>query len=317
MSIQVNLSNLVPMQITGINCRRISRAKRTKSVITPQVFCYCKYECVYEECAFALPGGNAFQNDKSEFIFTRVEATTDTIEFELWKNGVKIEDLTDNTFGEFFDFGDFDSQPDHKAFRIHWLNVLMAHDSGQYQLRANTFIAGNVDVFVSRFFRLTKFDLKAADGTVRIETIQNGSINGGPSEFDYSGMNWDSMIRIKGKLSGRIPVKESDFYMNSQREKIQVQDKIITSYNLQTRLLPKVVQDIVIYSNMLANSIVITDYNIFSQHLESTGNNIEYKRIELFSEEIREPAYFEMNRKGNFIINFTDRIELPLKRTET
>lgn len=311
--ILTTLTNTLPMIETGIVCQIAAPALATVGEPAIQEFCFCEYECEYEEQVFALNGGTDFQNDKSAFARRRI-LSVDTIVFELWKNDVLLTTLTDATYGEFFDFGAFTTQPDVKAFRIEWEKVLNLQGSGRYQFKAVETIVGVVTIFESRLFRLRLYDLEDIDGTVRIETVQNGNINGGPASFDFKGMNWDNMFRLSGAVSGRKPTLVQDSYLNSKREHTQIQSSIINSYTLTTELIPRSVVNLLVFDSLLANTIFVTDYNLFSTNMITQGKSFEYNRIPMFPEKIGEPVEFSQSQKSLYEIDFLDAQELPLKR---
>jgi hypothetical protein len=151
--------------------------------------------------------------------------------------------------------------------------------------------------------------------TVRIETVQNGSINGGPTEFNFVGMEWENMFRLPGHVSTRKPTLEDESYLTSKRERKLIQRKIINTYTLHTELIPRSVVNLLIYDSLLANSIFVTDYNLFSPHMLVQGKSFEYNRIAMHPESIDEPTGgFSLSQKELHNINFFDATELPLKR---
>lgn len=313
--IDIQLGNLTPMVETGIACEIPSPAIPTVIEAELQEFCFCEWECEYLERVFALTGGTPFQNDKSAFARRRT-LVADTLVFQLFKDGVLLATLVDDTYGEFFDFGDHPTQPDVKAFRIDWENVFTSEGGGQYQFKSVETIVGVTTTFESRKFRLQKYDVEAVDRTVRVEMIQNGSINGGPEDFDYTGMNWENSFRIQGRLGPKIPTVVNDFYENKKREKTQITTTIETSYKLTTLLIPKEVVDLLVYNVFLANEIFVTDYNIFSDHNLGKGGAIVYNRIEVDKGDIEEPTAFNRSQKQLYIVNFVDKVDVRKRNFE-
>lgn len=311
--ILTTLPNTAPMIETGIACQIPSPAILTPAPAIIQSFCFCEYECEYEEPVFAAPGGTIFQNDKSSFVSRRIVAA-DSVDFELWKNGVLLSALTNATYGEYFDFGDFPTQPNVKGFIIDWEKVYNLNGVGRYQFKSVETILGTSTTFESRLFKLRLFDLEDANGTVRIETVQNGSINGGPTAFDFTGMEWPAMYRISGTVTGRLPTVEDDSYLNSAREYVPIQTKIINAYKLSSELIPRSVVNL-LFDTVLSNAIFVTDYNLFSPNMITQGSTFKYNRIAMKGESFEEPKGFGMSQKEIYTINFVDRAQLPLKRT--
>jgi hypothetical protein len=222
---------------------------------------------------------------------------------QLYKNNVKIADLNNSTYGDFFDFGDFPTQPKVKGFVIDWLKVFNVFSGGVYQFKADRTIVGVSDTFESRKFRLYKFDIKLANETVRIETMQNGCIVGG---FDYTGMEWEQMFRIGGKFGFEAPETDQDFYITPDETREQITDRINKTYKLITKDIPKSVKELLIDDGVLANRIFVSDYNIF--------NTDEYKRLSIFPDTISEPKYHKLSQRAFWEITFKDRQRLPRKR---
>ena len=111
--------------------------------------CNC---CCAENIVFANPGQGEFQNDKKDFIFRRV-LPPDTIEIKLFKDGQFLADLNDNTYGEFFNFGDL-ANPNYKGYLLYWENVYNIHGGGTYQIQADQVIASIPSTFTSPDFEL-------------------------------------------------------------------------------------------------------------------------------------------------------------------
>lgn len=311
--ITTQLSDLNPMVESGIVCQIETPTVPTVIAAAAQDFCFCEFECQYVELAFALVGGTSFQNDKSAFVRQRV-LVADTIEFQLFKNGEFLTTLIDDTYGEFFDFGAHPTQVNVKAFRVHWEKVFNLEGGGQYQIKVAETITGVSSVFEFRLFRLRRYDVEAVHKTVRVETVQNGSINGGPEDFDYTGMEWENMFRIPGTLGPRIPTMDNDGYVDGNLEKTQITTTIENSYKLTTLLIPREVVDLLIYNTFVANRIFVTDYNIFSTHNLGKGTEIIYNRIPVEKDEIEEPKGFRKSQKELHVVIFVDKDQGTRKR---
>jgi len=261
-------------------------------------FCYCNLECEYEEIAFTDGGENEWKNDKSSFIFQKY-ASADAIAFELWKNGAKIADIDSSNYGQYFDFGAISVQPDYKGVVLDWSLIWASHGFGLYQFKAVQSILGNASTFESRKFRLLPYSDELADGSVKIESYQNGNIIG--SQFDFTSLNWYSSYRVAGKFSQKTPVLEVDNYVNSDYRKEQIQDRIRTEYTLQTKLLPSVVANALNYDQLLANQIFVTDYSVMNFEV--------YRRLQLRPLGV-EATEYEGNRRMSFAVKFEEVTDL-------
>ena len=223
-------------------------------------FCYCKIECEYVEDVFHSDDSIWWKNDKSSFLFAK-KKTSDTIAFELYKNKVKIADITDDTYGTMYD--GFSVKPKYKGYLIDWKKVFEANGNGRYQFKANLDILGEVSVYESQKFSLSSFSQLAANKTVRVESYQTGNIIG--SQFNFTELlpdGWYQSFRIKGFFGDKRPVLEKDDFVDVEYNIEQIQDKIISEFSLRTLCLPSSIANELFYSNMLANRIYITDYNI-------------------------------------------------------
>lgn len=275
---------------------------------TPVDFCYCDIECLYEELALAKIGGTGRQNDKTSFLFTKLIAA-DTITFKLFKSGTEIATITDNTYGEFFAAGTL-ANALYVGFIVDWEKVLTVEGAGLYEIKAETTIIGESKTFTSHKYRLIPYSDLAANGTIRIKAIQNGNIES--NQLDYTGLEWEQMIRIKGKFFGKTPSLESDRYLDGQRKLSQIQDQINNSYTLETRLLPSEVANKIIYDLFLSNRIFVTDYNILNEDVENCEKT--YTDIEVYPEEFEEPSHFSRITRRLYSFKFTDKKQNILKR---
>lgn len=258
----------------------------------------------YEELVFALDGGEWWQNDKSEFI-TKKLVSTDTILFELYKDGVKVADLNDDTYGVFYN--GFTNQPLYVGYLIDWLYVYLMLGVGKYQVKTNKTILGTTTVEESRIFNLMTYSDEAADNTVRIESYQTGTIKNNP--IDYEGLlpnGWYGSIRIAGKFGNKTPKLTKDNYLDYDDV---VQQNILTTVNewtLSTELLPSYVSDKIVYDYLLANSIQITDYTLLNEDV--------YRRINVLFDEYQEKKNHNFSKMANFVFKFVDKIQ-NIKKT--
>jgi hypothetical protein len=259
-------------------------------------FDFTGFTCDYIEYVF----GNAadeINNDKSSFLLKKA-LNTDTIVFELWKGGEKKQDIIDNTLGEFYD--GFAVQPLYVGVVIHWEKVLSLYGFGQYTIRAVQNIASQETTFTSRTFQILSYSALNANNTVRIETYQQGYILN--SDFDYRDLlpdGWYQSFRVWGKFGAKTPIFESEPYLSENRVLRQNQDKIIAEYTLELEALPSVIHNQLIYDNMLANEVFITDSNIL--------NTEKFERVSLYPKSIEEPEATAYNTRMNQVIKLVEK----------
>lgn len=271
---------------------------------TPVIdFNFCDPACCFKERVFADPGGEYYKNDKSSFLF-RLFTASDAIVFKLFKNGVEVATISDDTYGELFEPGDLAAQPLYAGLLICWENVFNIHSYGQFELVVELNRFGVDETITSRTFCLYPYSDEMADGTVRIESIQNGCIES--SVFDYTDLEWYQSIRIPGKFFDKQPELIIDNYFNDTRTKVQTQDSITNEYRLETKLIPSEIANVLIYDYLLANTITVTDSNLFNFEI--------YRNLNVRPTSIDEAKYFEANRLGKFQFIFSDRKDNILKR---
>lgn len=266
-------------------------------------FCYCRIECEYVELALYSDDGDEYKNDKSSFLFTR-QVAADTIEFELWKNGVKVADIIDDTYGTMYD--GFPEQPLYKGYLLDWKKVADGQGPGRYQLKANLTILGQSDTYESQKFKAMPYSPEAANGTVRVETNQTGNIMSSPFDFtDLLSGGWYQSTRIRGKFGNKKPTYEEDTYLDNSYTVKQIQGKIIENYTLFSRYLPAIIANDLFYNRILANRIYISDYNVINHEV--------YTRVDLVPVESEDIQYQTTKTGVRQNWTFRKRIENNIK----
>lgn len=267
-------------------------------------FCYCESECGYVASVFAKVGGEDYQNDRRQFIFRRL-VVSDTVAIELWKNSVKVADLNTSTYGTFYNgfaSGSVEQQK-YVGFMLEWEDVYNLLGAGEYQVKANLNIIGVVSTFESELFRLMGYSDEAADGTVKIESIQNGNIMSSP--FDFTGLNWNQSVRIRGKFFEESEELEKIIYKTQEHKKEQVQDKIIENWTLQADFIPRSISEFITKNAVLSNEFIVTDYNLMNEQL--------LRSISVYPESIEKTIILD-NRTSNYTIKFTSKLDNIIKR---
>lgn len=265
--------------------------------------CPCFGECDYIETAFVKDGGDVWQNDKKSLLWQKI-FSSDTITFQLLKSGVVVATLNADTYGEFYDFGDL-YHATYKGFVVDWNLVQQAFGYGKYSLKIVHVSLGTTYNIESHTFHVIEYNSWVADGTVRIETYQNGYIVGG---WDYTNLNWYQSIRIQGKFGNKKPTLTTEVYQTSTRREEQIQDSIRNTYELITHLIPSQIGDFLNEDAILSNFIFITDYNIKNQKL--------YRQFEVRCVGIPEVDNHNKTRVSNYVYEFTDKVQDIVKRNK-
>lgn len=231
-------------------------------------FCFCGIDCFdsYTEYAFGAGSNDeSWKKDKSSFLLRKLRVA-DSIAYELYKGGVKVADIIDNTYGTFYPT--FTVQPLYVGFVADWSLILSAFGAGIYQVRAQKVILGQSSTFISRKFKVMTYNEEAADGTVRLETFTTGNIIS--SELNYESLiegGWYQSVRFDGRFGNETPGIETDKIQRSDREVISVQDKIVYTISLFTELLPKSVKNQIVKEQLLNNRALISDYNLLNDDI--------------------------------------------------
>jgi len=304
---------MITIQLNNSTPHFIGSAMATKvkgdslPTIVPTVandFCYCEVECEYVGNIFAEVGGEGYKNDKSQFLFRRF-VPNDSVAIELWRNGVKIEDLNNDDYGTFFNgfpSGTAEQQL-YVGYLVEWEDVYAVYGGGEYQIKAELSIIGVSSTFESEKFMLMGYSDRAADGTTRIETVQNGNIMS--SIFDFTGLNWYQSTRIRGRFYEEAEEFEKIVYKTQEYRQEQVQDKIIENWTLEADFIPRSVSEFITKNAVLSNSFNVTDYNLLNEKI--------LREIEVYPESI-EKTRIQDNRKSNYVIKFKSRNENIIKR---
>jgi hypothetical protein len=269
--------------------------------------CICDFiQCQYIERVFAsqAPQNQYYKNDKNEFLFKRF-VSGDSVAIELYKDGVKIEDLNNNNFGTYFNgFPSGTSEQQlYVGYLLDWELVQATHGNGFFQVKAQLSIIGNTSTYESRKFNLLTYGDREANKTVRIESYQDGNIFG--SQFDFTGLNWYQSLRVPGTFGNPTPILETENYINTNHENRQITAKNSREWTLTTGLINYEVGSKLLYNKLLGNKILITDYLIKAETI--------FRRINVMVSEIDKPDIKGTPDRA-YNIKFTDKKDVFRKR---
>lgn len=262
--------------------------------------CVCD-GCDFVETQFVKNGGETWQNDYKSFIKMKA-LDTDTITFTLYKDGVLKATLNSTSYGTYYNFGDL-AIGNVKGFIVDWNLVQLAFGYGFYTVRTTQVSAGQTYTWDSHKFHVIEYVPERADGTVKIETYQNGSILSG---FDYTGIGWPQSLRIDGKFGNKTPTYVTDNFIDTRRKVHQITAEIENVYTLETHLLPGYISDYLNEDAMLSNIILITDYNLLNQKI--------YRKFPVYLSEIKDVNNQVLSTKSNYVYEFKEVDKNNLKR---
>lgn len=304
--IDVELELVAGMATKAVASVIIPKIDPTALPKTATTLPFCSCDCIDIETVFTDEiGTDAYTNDKSSFLFRRY-APADTVAFELWKAGVKVADIADSTYGDYYDFGDFAAQLNYKGLILDWFKVWQAFGYGKYTLKTNQVLIGEAINIESRIFHLLPYSVYSAHNTVKVESWQTGNIVS--NAFDYTDLlegGWYSSYRFEGRFGQKTAILEADNYIDSGYIKTQIQDKIRTEFTLESNLLPTSIANVLIYDSMLANVILVSDYNL--------DNTEKFDRVSVYPTSF-ETRYPVNSKKAVYVVKFEGKTQNVIKR---
>lgn len=236
------------------------------TIETDSDFCTCQVQCI-PALKFLTDeiGDDEYNNDW----FTMYQNSISGGSHELFivVNDQEIQ-VTDNTYGQEYEGANF------YGYRFDAYNIWDEHGYGDYYfiMRKYDASANLVETETSATFKLQKFTKQTANGTVAIETRKNGSLRHGKKYHDLSmnvGKNlqyWTQRVRLPGRLKwAGAPVELSGVVMNNiTQTRQQVFDTMTLEYDLEIHLVSGEQILPVIFDDMFANIVYVTDYNVFN-----------------------------------------------------
>jgi hypothetical protein len=246
-------------------------------------------ECCYQSPVLASTTSNDdWKNDINSFLFKR-NFSSESITLTLEKNGVTDLPINNDDFGIYYDFGTFGDFPNYKGIQIQWQKVLLLEGSGTYRIKAEYNLITGPFTEYSIPFVLNEYTQDRANGTFRIQSVQNGYLR--HSDFDFTGLDWLDGIRIRGFFGNRQAEYEQENVLYANRQSKQIRSELINTYVCQTMHIPDCITDQIIEYHNFANTLFFTDYNL-NNHKKSyiqkevvfdSMESIEYKDVTHFA----------------------------------
>ena len=246
-------------------------------------------ECCYQSPVLAHTTENEeWKNDINSFLFKR-NFSSETIALTLQKNGITDLPIVNDDYGTYYDFGAFGDYPNYKGIKIEWQKVLLLEGEGTYRIKVESnFLTGSETTY-SIPFELKEYTQTRANGTFRIQSIQNGYLR--HIDFDFTNLNWIDGLRVRGFFGNRQAEYEQENVLYANRDSRQVRSELINKYVCQTMLIPDCITDQIIEYHNFANKLYFTDYNL-NNHKKTyiqkevvfdSMETIEYKDITTFA----------------------------------
>lgn len=253
-------------------------------------FSFCLYECSE---AFPVWGGGSldWQNDKTTFAFIRT-IPSDTGLLSLWKNGDKVADITNNTYGEWT--SSYTDNPQQYSFIADWDKIYQAEGVGKYQIRNSYTSLGVSDTYYSRIFELSLYNDRDADGWVKFDWFQEGDILRSPFKFNTRLL---FSFKMKGHFLLQAPETIKDGYENNERDVALFRTEQKNKFLFNSKFVNEADFYLINENLALANVVTVTDFNLF-------GTN--YKEKDLSFVSISNIEDNVNTRKVNISMTFED-----------
>ncbi len=263
-------------------------------------------ECCYNHLTLADANSNEdFKNDYSSF-YHQKQLPNETVEFVLVHAETAQEyELDDSTYGSFFDFGYFSTNPNLKGFLVNWKKVLDDLGEGNFKILKRQTIAGLNFEFQSISFTLKQFSSSLADHTVRMDVVMNGRLE--KTGVDFTGTDWKHSIRVPGFFGRREPKLEEDNIINRNFEKKQISMIQTNEWKFQTNKIPDCLTNEIWDFHLFANDIFMNDYNL-------NNHSYDFVRFPVKFASNEGTVYGVRTRKAQLNLTFNDKFENNLKR---
>jgi len=238
------------------------------------------YENDFNAFLVSFPANTSGVTPVVNFILQKAKSPYLTMD-EAWE-WEDVATCNDSTYGTYFPLFSIPSHNLYTGFDINWGKVVFLLGSGVYRLKANiiktirkvTFFNGvpvitisttEVACIVSKIFNLYEWDCEKADGTVKFETSLTGSI-GSIDEyykvFNLCGFQWYDSLRIRGFFGEETTPKYQELNLEYQSGRIElIHNKAENRFKFHSYYLPKFIHDRLKAYMMMADTILVSDYN--------------------------------------------------------
>jgi len=283
------LTDSNPMELLGM---AVKVQSTNISVVTEDyspAFCYCLYECPSFYPVWG--GGSTWQNDTTTFLFKR-QIDVDTHSITLWKNGIQVATISDNSYGVYnISYTDDTLQYSYIA---DWDLIYTAFGSGSYQIKNAYTSIGEAREFESRDFDLYLFDDVSANGWVKFNWTQTGIISS--SDFTFT-EGVDFSFKMQGNFIKEKPETIKDSYQTSAFQSKQFRTEQKNKYSFNSKFTKSTDFRMVNENLALADYVSITDFNLY-------GTNIRDRDFDFI--EISDINDFMVNRNMVMTLQFGD-----------
>lgn len=269
-------------------------------VIDEDEFCEPN-ECPYESLVLAdTESADRFKNDVSIF-FKKALTRLGTVTFYLVEEDGTEHEITDGTYGAFWEKGDFTYVPLMSAVQIHWKNVLTLLGEGCYKIKTSVSrLVGEPIVTYSCCYKLLQYSCDKAEKTVRITSVQNGNFK--DLGINFKGINLTGDIRFDATFGReQIEVNNTMYVGVNDVKKLNAQDQRST-FTLTSKLVPHICITHPLFKyHLRATELYVTVYDRYNHRQD-------YIQYPVFFDSPDEIKYFDYNTNAALVLNFSERI---------
>ena len=258
-------------------------------------------ECCYCYTVFGdTSSTDDYKNDYSGFFFER-QTSSDTIDFVLIESDGTEYIISDDTYGTFKDFGDITDNGNLSTFILSWKKVLTLLGAGSYTIRKDKNIAGVTISETSLNYELFQYTNALADGSVRIDCTQNGTLR--HFNTNFKGSEFKDSLRIEGFFGNKTPKYTQDNIVFSNDVSTQISMSQENEYLYECdELLPKEVTSHLFDFILFGNDIYMNDYN-------SDNHSYDYVKVPVEFLDTENTTYYRRNRNVKLSLKFSDRLK--------
>jgi hypothetical protein len=224
-------------------------------------------------CDFHLPALAELEptddhfNDKHSVIWFFNELCSD-VKIYLQKDEEDLIELTDDTYGTFYEYGFFVNKFAESAigYLIEWTNVLNEHGPGNYRVRVTgTKAIGDFTDQYSFTFNLQSYNSSRADKTVRVEWNRSGVLGNrliDEKVDDYGTLDWYNQIRIPNSIFGFGKSSLTEEYVRYPNgSNVWIGDSQTEELTWNIYALPEYIHRFIQVDVMQSGKQKFTDYN--------------------------------------------------------
>lgn len=267
-------------------------------------------ECCDIIKVFALPSNLELVYNDSFDLLETFFLNGGTVDYELWKDNEKIDDLNNDDYGKYYPAGSFleadgfsPAQEKLVGYQGRWLEVYNIHGPGFYRFKTIIFDGIQTVEKQSCCYHLQLYSDEVANGTVSINAFQNGYVIN--SRIDYTGLRWTKHYRVEGYFGRPKRNNEETWFVNKLRREEQIQQEIRKDFEFDVKW-PRCLGDSELDEMLLSNELYFTDYNI------KNPTSSQFRPVKWNGEE--EVEYFSNSLFVGYMFTFEELDRTTLKR---